>query len=55
MASQRAPRLFIGGLLCQAAELVTLGHVALDGTKINADASKHQATSYARIERPSGA
>ena len=36
--------------LCQAAGLVTLGHVALDGTKIKANASKHKAMSYARME-----
>lgn len=36
--------------LCQAAGLVTLGHVALDGTKIKANASRHKAMSYARME-----
>jgi transposase len=36
--------------LCQAAGLVKLGHVALDGTKIKANASKHKAMSYARLE-----
>jgi transposase len=36
--------------LCQAAGLVTLGHVALDGTKLKANASKHKAMSYARME-----
>jgi len=36
--------------LCQAAGLVKLGHVALDGTKIKANASKHKAMSYARME-----
>src|SRR2546422_9363076 len=30
--------------------MVTLGHVALDGTKIKANASKHKAMSYARME-----
>jgi transposase len=35
--------------LCQAAGLVKLGHVALDGTKIKANASKHKAMSYARM------
>jgi transposase len=35
--------------LCQAAGLVTLGHVALDGTKLKANASKHKAMSYARM------
>jgi transposase len=32
--------------LAQEAGLVTLGHVALDGTKIRANASKHKAMSY---------
>jgi transposase len=36
--------------LCRAAGLVTLGHVALDGTKIKANASKHKAMSYARMQ-----
>jgi transposase len=35
--------------LCQTAGLVKLGHVALDGTKIKANASKHKAMSYARM------
>jgi transposase len=35
--------------LCQAAGLVSLGHVALDGTKLKANASKHKAMSYARM------
>jgi hypothetical protein len=35
--------------LCQAAGLVKLGHVALDGTKIKAHASKHKAMSYDRM------
>ena len=44
-------QLFVQGLrLCQAAGLVKLGHVALDGTKIKANASKHKAMSYARME-----
>jgi transposase len=37
-------------LLCQAAGLVKLGRVALDGTKLKADASKHKAMSYARMD-----
>ena len=42
--------LFVQGLrLCQAAGLVKLGHVALDGTKVHANASKHKAMSYARM------
>jgi transposase len=36
--------------LCQAAGLVKLGHVALDGTKVQANASKHKAMSYGRME-----
>ena len=35
--------------LCEAAGLVKLGHVALDGTKVKANASKHKAMSYARM------
>jgi len=35
--------------LCERAGLVKLGHVAIDGTKINANASKHKAMSYARM------
>ena len=35
--------------LCQRAGLVKLGHVALDGTKVKANASKHKAMSYARM------
>ncbi|MCK4335066.1 IS1182 family transposase [candidate division WOR-3 bacterium] len=37
--------------LCQKAGLVKLGHVALDGTKIRANASKHKAMSYGRMEK----
>jgi len=37
--------------LCQRAGLVKLGHVALDGTKIKANASKHKAMSYERMEK----
>ncbi len=36
-------------LLCEKAGLVKLGHVAIDGTKIKAHASKHKAQSYARM------
>jgi transposase len=36
--------------LCQKAKLVKLGHVALDGTKIKANASKHKAMSYKRMK-----
>lgn len=35
--------------LCQKAGLVKLGHVALDGTKVKANASKHKAMSYDRM------
>src|SRR5271157_3702119 len=35
--------------LCETAGLVKLGHVALDGTKIKANASKHKAMSYERM------
>ena len=42
--------LFLQALkLCQAAELVQLGHVALDGTKIQANASVRKAMSYGRM------
>jgi transposase len=37
--------------LCQKAELVKLGHVALDGTKVQANASKHKAMSYQRMKK----
>jgi transposase len=37
--------------LCQTAGLVQLGHVALDGTKIAANASKHKAMSYGRMKK----
>jgi transposase len=36
--------------LCQQAGMVKLGHVALDGTKVKANASKHKAMSYERME-----
>jgi transposase len=35
--------------LCEQAGLAKLGHVALDGTKIKANASKHKAMSYERM------
>jgi transposase len=47
----------LGGLfvqvlkLAQRAGLVKLGHVALDGTKIKANASKHKAMSYDRMKK----
>lgn len=37
--------------LAEKAGLVKLGHVALDGTKIRANASKHKAMSYAHMSR----
>ena len=37
--------------LCQKAGLVKLGHVSLDGTKVKANASKHKAMSYGRMEQ----
>jgi transposase len=44
-------KLFVHVLrLCQAAGLVTLGHISIDGTKVNANASKHKAMSYERME-----
>jgi transposase len=47
----------LGGLfvqvlrLAETAGLVKLGHVALDGTKIKANASKHKAMSYAHMKK----
>jgi len=35
--------------LCQKAGLVKLGHVAIDGSKLQANASKHKAMSYGRM------
>jgi transposase len=37
--------------LCRQAGLVKLGHIALDGTKLKANASKHKAMSYGRMAR----
>ncbi len=43
-------RLFVQALrLCQKAGLVKLGHVAFDGTKVKAAASKHKAMSHKRM------
>ena len=36
--------------LCAKAGLVRMGHVSLDGTKVKANASKHKAMSYGRME-----
>lgn len=38
---------------CQSAGLVKLGHVAIDGTKMKANASKHKAKSYDRMIKDS--
>jgi transposase len=44
--------LFVEALrLCQKVGLVKLGHVSLDGTKVRANASKHKAMSYGRMEK----
>jgi len=37
--------------LCQQTGLVKLGHVALAGTKVQANASKHKAMSYGRMKQ----
>jgi transposase len=37
--------------LCQKAGVVKLGHVAIDGTKMKANASKHKAMSYERMKQ----
>ena len=37
-------------VFCRRAGLVKLGHVALDGTKVRANASKHKAMSYKRMK-----
>lgn len=47
---ERLSRLFYQGLrLCQKAGLVKLGQVALDGTKLAANASRHQSRNYQRL------
>ncbi len=38
-------------VLCREAGIAKLGHVALDGTKVQANASKHAAMSYARLKQ----
>lgn len=44
--------LFVSVLqLCQKAGLVKLGHISLDGTKVKANASKHKAMSYGRMDK----
>lgn len=43
-------KLFVQALrLCERAGLVKLGHVAIDGTKVQANASKHRAMSHRRM------
>src|SRR6056300_1293 len=37
--------------LCQKAGLASLGHISLDGTKVKANASKHKAMSYDRMDK----
>jgi transposase len=37
--------------LCRQAGLAKLGHVALDGTKLKANASKHKSMSYERLQK----
>jgi len=37
-------------LMCKESGLVKMGHVSLDGTKVKANASKHKAMSYGRME-----
>jgi transposase len=37
--------------ICKESGLVKLGHVALDGTKVKANASKHKAMSYGRMKK----
>ena len=37
--------------LCQKAGLVKLGHVALDGTRVKANASRHKAMSYEHMQK----
>lgn len=45
-------KLFVQVLkLCREAGLAKLGHVSLDGTKVRANASKHKAMSYGRMEK----
>jgi transposase len=48
--------LFEQGLrLCRKAGLVQLGRVAIDGTKVKANASKHKAMSYGRMQEKEAA
>jgi transposase len=48
---QALAHLFVNVLkLCQNAGLVKFGHVSLDGTKVRANASRHKAMSYKRMD-----
>src|SRR5690606_11810758 len=48
---RRPRKLFVQVLrLCANAGLIKLGHVAIDGTKMKANASKHKAMSYKRMK-----
>ena len=50
MHLQSIAELFMQALqLCDKAGLIKLGHVAIDGTKLKANASKHKAMSYDRM------
>ena len=47
---RRWPSLFVQVLqLCERAGLVKLGHVAIDGSKIKANASKYRTMTYAGL------
>lgn len=47
---ERLGRLFVQALqLCQKAGLVKLGQVAIDGTKLEANASRHKSMSYEKL------
>jgi len=47
--------LFVQALrLCKQAKLVGLGSLALDGTKVRANASRHKAMSYERMQKKEG-
>jgi hypothetical protein len=47
---QELAKLFVQVLqMCERAGLVKLGHVAIDGSKLRANASKHKAMSYDRM------
>ena len=41
-------------LLCARLGMLNLGHLALDGTKLKASASKHKAMSYGRMKKEEG-